>query len=82
MPAAVFQMDSAVQEHFFKLGMQNKIYAEKINILEDSMDILLNWHNGELKRLRTDNKGEKHFMERLIYGSKKDVDIIKLPRLQ
>ena len=82
MPYAVSQMDAATQDYFYKLAFQNKLLILRIGLLETNIDTLLNWHNGELKRMWKDNTGKTRFMERFIYSSKSDVDIIKLPNIK
>lgn len=82
IPDAIKQMDPAAQAFIRSLAIQNHILNSRIEILENNNHNLLLWHHCELKTRRKDPDNKTtHHMERFIYGSKKDVEIVKLPRV-
>lgn len=79
-PDALNYGDPAVRDYVRNIAIHNKQLRDEINILKTNVDILLTWHHYELKKTRLDPQGKRHFIERFMYLSKTDVEIMKLPR--
>lgn len=79
-PDALNFMDPTVRDYVRNIAIQNKQMKNEINILKANMHTLLTWHHYEFKKSRLDSDGKRYYLERFMYLSKTDVEIMKLPR--
>lgn len=80
-PPTLEKIDPVLRDYIRNLAIQNKVLTLDIKILKTNLNTLLTWHHYELKKTRVDPDGKRHYIERLMYLSKTDVEIMKMPRV-
>ena len=73
--------DPVVRDYVRNIAIQNKLLNIDVKILKDTLHTLLTWHHYEFKKTRIDSDGNKHYIERFMYLSRKDVEIMKWPKV-
>lgn len=79
-PHALEVGDPVVRDYVRNIAIQNKLLLADVKTLKDNIHTLLTWHHYEFKKTRIDPEGKKHYIERFMYLSKKDVEIMKWPK--
>ncbi len=78
-PHSLENGDPVLRDYVRNLAIQNKILLLDVKTLKANINTLLTWHHHELKKTRVDPDGKRHYLERFMYLSKTDVEIMKMP---